>query len=649
MRLSLKMKLTGAFLCVALLVVLAGGIGIAMTAAISKASDGVTKNVAPIRLAAMRANAALDQLIISNNKYLAEMGDLAPIQKQLDQNLMDFAMWTEAPIHGTASASFKEGDAGRNYVRLGLDVEIPQGSEEIVKLAKKQQSQQRKLADIVQATIEQQKIYVKDFVVPVDGKFEPLNEFILRAKLDFIDWNNALEDAGSIGTKFTKTMDPAKTYLGQWLYTATPSDPEVLKAVEAVKKHHEKYIKMAADVDGAATIDEKLGLFNKTKATKTRVLVAFTKLEAVVVAKTQKNTADRGKITDKIDLIEADLTKLSAELLKQVDVEMRQAVGHASQAQTSANTILPLITIIALVIAIVLGVVMGNVITRSISDISSVMTRVAEGDLREQVKISSDDEIGDLAKGINATIASLSDIIGKVKEAAEQMAGATGEIAGSSQKIAEGAQQQLASFGQLSTSVQNNTENVKSANHIAQGVSREAQKTEKAMDGTINAMGGIDKGSRLMADAVELITDIADQTNLLALNAAIEAARAGEHGKGFAVVADEVRQLAERSATSAKEIHKLIENNLQKVETGVAISKEAGQSTKVIIDSIKKIAGQLESVAAATQEQVSGMEQNTSITELNAATSEQLAAAAEELSAQAEALREVVAQFKINA
>jgi methyl-accepting chemotaxis protein len=643
------MKLIGAFLFVALLVVVAGGVGIAMTMIISKAGDGVTKNVAPLRLAAMRANAALDQLTISVTKYLEEVEDLAPIQKELDQNLMDFAMWTEMPIHGSESQLFKDSDAGRNYVKLGLDVRVPEGSPEILKIVKKQQSKQRKLADIVQATIEQQQIYVKDFIVKVDGKYEPLSEFILRARLDFIDWNNALEDAGSIGTKFTKTMDPRKTYLGAWLYSAQPSDPDVLKALEAVKKHHEKYIKMAADVDGAPTIDQKIAMFNKTKAMKTRVLMAFSKLDAVVKARSDKNLEDRKKIHEKIAAIEVDLGKLSSELLKQVDTEMRQAVANAGHAQVSANTVLPLITIVALVLAIILGVVMSNLITKSVGDISGVMGMVADGDLREKVKVVSDDELGDLSKGINTTIHGLSDIIGKVKDAADQMAGATGEIADSSQKIAEGAKRQLESFGQLSASVQGNTQNVTSANEIAQGVAREAQKTEKAMDGTIEAMGGIEKGSRQMAEAVELITDIADQTNLLALNAAIEAARAGEHGKGFAVVADEVRLLAERSATSAKEIQKLIADNLQKVETGVAISKEAGNSTKTIIESIKKIAAQLQAVSAATKEQVAGMQENTSITELNATTSEQLASAAEELSAQAESLRSVVAQFKLDA
>ena len=271
---------------------------------------------------------------------------------------------------------------------------------------------------------------------------------------------------------------------------------------------------------------------------------------------------------------------------------------------------------------------------------------MAKGDLTNRMNMNRKDEIGQLSLSMDGLAQQLSGIVTEIRASSEQMLTASSEVSSGSQQISDGAQQQSASFEELASSVQANAENAKSANRIAQDVAREAETAGHAMDSTVDAISGIEKGSKQMADAVDLITDIADQTNLLALNAAIEAARAGEHGKGFAVVADEVRQLAERSATTAKEIQNLIKENLKQVEGGVRISREAGSKTKDILANVKKIADQLSSVANSTQEQAAAMEQNTSITESNASASEQLAASAEEMSAQAEALKNMVAVFK---
>jgi methyl-accepting chemotaxis protein len=259
---------------------------------------------------------------------------------------------------------------------------------------------------------------------------------------------------------------------------------------------------------------------------------------------------------------------------------------------------------------------------------------------------SGKDEIADVARWFNVFVGRIEGIVLQVKKGALSIDASTSKVAGFSEQISDGTQQQSSSFEELASSIQSNSGNVQGANQISQKMEEEAQKAIQAMANNVEAMMGIEKGSRQMAEAVDLITDIADQTNLLSLNAAIEAARAGEHGKGFAVVADEIRKLADRSATSAKEIHKLIKDNLRQVELGATISRETGQAVQGITESIQKVAGQLQMVANASQEQAAAMEQNTAITETNASAAQQLAAFAQEMASQAEVLRNMVAQFK---
>ncbi len=347
----------------------------------------------------------------------------------------------------------------------------------------------------------------------------------------------------------------------------------------------------------------------------------------------------------------ATVTDVIDEIVRIGQGENQDIEKKISSIERDALIAIMLVLVIFIVAVIGIGILIMLIvkdIIRSLGLMEVALEEMAkgEGDLTRRIDIHSRDEMEAMAAAFNAFLINMEKMISDIKGSAAQIASATGEVSSGAGQISDGAQQQSAAFEELSSSVQANAENASAANKISKEVAIGAKKAEAALDNTVESMGSIEKGSKQMAEAVELITDIADQTNLLALNAAIEAARAGEHGKGFAVVADEVRQLAERSATSAKEIQALIKDNLKQVNNGVTVSKEAGEITKGIIDNIKKIADQIQSIANASQEQAAAMEENTSITESNAAAAEELAASADAMASQAESLRALVGQFK---
>jgi len=261
---------------------------------------------------------------------------------------------------------------------------------------------------------------------------------------------------------------------------------------------------------------------------------------------------------------------------------------------------------------------------------------------------------------IRSTNTVLNRLAGELSNGSDQVAAAAGQVSSSSQTLAEGSSEQAASLEETSASLEEitsmtrrNAESANQAKELANQTRVAAEAGSADMDAMSGAMTAIKTSSDNIAKIIKTIDEIAFQTNILALNAAVEAARAGEAGAGFAVVAEEVRGLAQRSAQAAKETADKIEDSIQKSGHGVAISNKVASSLTLIVDKARQVDTLISEIATASTEQSQGIGQVlTAVTQMdkvtqgNAAGAEEGAAAAEELNAQALAMNEAVTELK---
>lgn len=336
---------------------------------------------------------------------------------------------------------------------------------------------------------------------------------------------------------------------------------------------------------------------------------------------------------------------------------------HAKTRQARAS----MVAGVLVCATVVLGAVVGWRLTRSVKQpidrVVVVAERIAHGDLTSAVTSGSRDEFGRLLAAIavmqdrlKALVCEIRVSVDSLQSASDEVARGNADLSARTEAAASNLQQTASSMETLTETVRGSAEAARDAAQLASTASDLASEGLDVVRKVVSTMDEINDSSKKIVDITGVIDGIAFQTNILALNAAVEAARAGEQGRGFAVVATEVRSLARRSADAAKEIKKLIDRSVERVETGAALVTQAGSAMVAIVQSVERVAGKISDISVAANEQTLGIEHvNVAISHLeqmtqqNAALVEESASAAESLRDQATRLSASVATFKFMA